>query len=159
MGNSSSPYSTLILIALMVLAFYFLILRPNKKRQQAQQQTLSSLVPGTRVLLTSGVFGTLLEVGAKQAVIEISPGVQLTVLKQAIARPVRDGDEDSVVDDEPFDDSVDEGVDSSNYRDEERSGLTDVDSATSDRPSSGSVSFERTEPQPGTNTAATPTKD
>ena len=103
MGNSSSPYSTLILIALMVVAFYFLIIRPNKKRQQAQLQTMNSLTVGTRVLLTSGFFGTLVEVGEKQAVLEISPGVHLTVLKQAIARPVRDGDEDSAnEDDEAF---------------------------------------------------------
>jgi preprotein translocase subunit YajC len=106
MGNSSSPYSTLILIALMVLAFYILIIRPNKKRAQAQQQTMNSLTAGTRVLLTSGLFGTLVEVGQKQAVIELSPGVHLTVLKQAIARAVREGDEDTDDDD---DDSPVEG--------------------------------------------------
>jgi preprotein translocase subunit YajC len=109
MGNSSSPYSTLILIALMVLAFYILIIRPNKKRQQAQLQTMNSLTAGTRVLLTSGVFGTLVEVGQKQAVIELSPGVHLTVLKQAIARAVREGDEDTDDDDDtPFEGSFDE---------------------------------------------------
>ena len=156
MGNSSSPYSTLILIALMVLAFYLLIIRPNKKRQQTQQQTLSSLVPGTRVLLTSGVFGTLVEVGLKQAVIELSPGVQVTVLKQAIARPVRDGDEDSVTEDEPFDDSVDEGGGSSSHLSDD---LPGDESAISDRPSSGSVSFDRTEPHSGPNPTPTPTKD
>jgi preprotein translocase subunit YajC len=106
MGNSSSPYSTLILIALMVLAFYILIIRPNKKRAQAQQQTMNSLTAGTRVLLTSGLFGTLVEVGQKQAIIELSPGVHLTVLKQAIARAVREGDEDTDDDD---DDSAIEG--------------------------------------------------
>lgn len=100
MPNSSSPYSTLILIALMVAAFYFLIIRPNKKRQQAQIATMNSLTAGTRVLLTSGLFGTLVEVGQKQAVIELSPGVHLTVLKQAIARAVRPGDEDGDTDDD-----------------------------------------------------------
>ncbi len=91
---NSSPYTTLILIALMVVAFYFLIIRPNKKRQQAQQKTMSTLVPGTRVLLGSGIFGTIVSVGDKQAVLELSPGNHLTILKQAITRVVRDGDED-----------------------------------------------------------------
>jgi preprotein translocase subunit YajC len=94
MGPQSSPASTFLLIALMVVAFYFLIIRPNKKRQQAQQKTMSSLTPGDRVLLTSGVFGTLVEVGEKQAVLELSPGVELTVLKGAIARQVLPEDED-----------------------------------------------------------------
>lgn len=109
MGN----YSTLVMIALMVLAFYLLILRPQKRRQQAIQQTLNSLAPGSRVLLGSGLFGTIVAIGDRQAVLEISPGVELTVLKQAIVRTVTEVDEDSVlsddddlVDDEPRDQAV-----------------------------------------------------
>jgi preprotein translocase subunit YajC len=102
-----SPYSTLVLIALMVVAFYFLIIRPNKKRQLAQQATMNSLTIGTRVLTTSGVFGNIVEIGAKQAVLEISPGAHLTVLKQAIARAVRDGDEDTEWESDEDDDLAD----------------------------------------------------
>ena len=91
MGNS--PLSTILLIALMVVAFYFLLLRPQKKRQQAQQKTMNEIVPGTRVLLGSGIFGTIISTGDKQAVLETSPGVHVTVLKQAIARVIRPGDE------------------------------------------------------------------
>jgi preprotein translocase subunit YajC len=101
-------YSTLIMIALMVVAFYLLILRPQKKRQQAIQQTLSSLGPGSRVLLGSGLFGTIVAIGERQAVLEISPGVELTVLKQAIVRTVTDADEDDL--DELEDDVDDETV-------------------------------------------------
>ena len=92
-------YSTLILIALMVVAFYFLIMRPQRKRQQAVAKTLSELTPGTRVMLGSGLFGTVVGVGQKQVVLEISPGTELTVLKQAVARVVTDEDEDVEVDD------------------------------------------------------------
>jgi preprotein translocase subunit YajC len=45
------------------------------------------------VLLGSGIFGTIISAGEKQAVLETSPGVQVTVLKQAIARVIRPGDE------------------------------------------------------------------
>ncbi len=88
-------YTTLILIALMVMAFYFLIMRPQRKRQQQVQQTLGALEPGARVMLGSGLFGTVVGVGEKQVVLEISEGVELTVLKQAIAKVVSDADEDS----------------------------------------------------------------
>ncbi len=81
------------MIALMVVAFYFLLIRPQKKRQQAQQKTMNELEPGTRVLLGSGIFGTVVSVADKQAVISTSPGVELTVLKQAIARIIQPGDE------------------------------------------------------------------
>jgi preprotein translocase subunit YajC len=98
---------TLILIAAMVVVFYLLILRPQKRRQQAIQQTLSSLAAGDRVLLGSGVFGTIVALGERQAVLEISPGVEMTVLKQAIARKVTEADEDAEYDDE-LDDDEDE---------------------------------------------------
>ena len=113
MGNS--PLSTILLIALMVVAFYFLLLRPQKKRQQAQQKTMNEIVPGTRVLLGSGIFGTIISAGEKQAVLETSPGVQVTVLKQAIARVIRPGDEFSepvAVDEEVDDLAVSDSLDS-----------------------------------------------
>lgn len=91
------------MIALMVVAFYFLLLRPQKKRQQAQQKTMNEIQPGTQVLLGSGIFGTVVSVADKQAVIATAPGVEFTVLKQAIARVIQPGDEFS----EPFE-SVEE---------------------------------------------------
>ena len=87
-------YSTLIFIALLVAAFYFLILRPQRKRQQALQQTMNALSPGSRVMLGSGLFGTVVSVGPRQVVLEISPGAELTVLKQAISKVVTEDDED-----------------------------------------------------------------
>ena len=92
MGNQ---YSSLILITMMVVAFYLLILRPQKKRQLAQQQTLMSLTPGTRVLLGSGLYGTIVAMGEKQALVELAPGVEVTVLKPAIVRAVTEGEEDT----------------------------------------------------------------
>jgi preprotein translocase subunit YajC len=104
----NSSFSTLVLIGLMVFAFYFLILRPQRKRQQALQRTMGELGPGSRVMLGSGLFGTVLSVGEKQVVLEISPGAELTVLKQAISRVVTEADEDA---EEPDDELDDEATD------------------------------------------------
>ncbi len=109
-------YTTLIFIALLALVFYFLILRPQRKRQQAIQQTMNALSPGDRVMLASGLFGTVVSVGAKQVVMEISPGTELTVLKQAISRIVTEADEDSADEQEEFDELV--GVDEPDALDE-----------------------------------------
>ena len=87
-------YSTFIFIALLVVAFYFLILRPQRKRQQTMQQTMNAISPGSRVMLGSGLFGTVVTVGPRQIVLEVSPGAEVTVLKQAISKVVTDADED-----------------------------------------------------------------
>jgi preprotein translocase subunit YajC len=97
-------YSTLIFIALLVVAFYFLILRPQRKRQQALQRTMSAISPGSRVMLGSGLFGTVVAVGPRQVVLEISPGAEVTVLKQAISKVVTDEDEDRLDEQDELDD-------------------------------------------------------
>jgi preprotein translocase subunit YajC len=99
-------YSTLIFIALLVAAFYFLILRPQRKRQQALQQTMNSVSPGSRVMLGSGLFGTVVSVGPRQVVLEISPGAEITVLKQAISKIVTEDDEDRLEEEDELDDAV-----------------------------------------------------
>jgi preprotein translocase subunit YajC len=114
MPNSSS-FSTLVLVGLMVFAFYFLILRPQRKRQQALQKTMGELGPGARVMLGSGLFGTVVSVGEKQVVLEISPGAELTVLKQAISRVVTEADEDNGEPDDELDERAvgdEQGIDS-----------------------------------------------
>lgn len=91
MGGNSTM---IILLVLMVIAFYFLIMRPQRKRQQQQQNMLKTLEPGTRVMTTTGIYGTIVASGDRQLVLETSPGTRITVLKQAIARAVKDEEED-----------------------------------------------------------------
>lgn len=97
---------TLLLIPLMIVAFYFLLIRPQRKRQQQQQRLINELRPGSRVLTHSGIFGTLVSIGDKQAVIEVSAGQEVTVLRQAISRAVGPEDEDGFVPDEAPTDQV-----------------------------------------------------
>lgn len=86
--------TTIAMIALMIVAFYFLILRPQRKRQADQAKTLESLTPGSRVLTSTGIYGNLVRIGDKQAVIELAPGHEMTLVKHAIVRVVQPGEED-----------------------------------------------------------------
>ncbi|MCB0911289.1 MAG: preprotein translocase subunit YajC [Propionibacteriaceae bacterium] len=84
-------WSTVLLFALAGGVLYFLMIRPQQKRQKDQQNLMSSLEPGSRVMLISGIIGTIKYLGEKQAVVEISPGVEMTVDKRAIStQPVVD---------------------------------------------------------------------
>ncbi len=91
---ATSYLSTLLLLGVGVVLFVFLIQRPLKKQQQAQRDLQSSLTEGGRVMLTSGLFGTLRHLGDKQAVVELAPGLEVTVLRQAISRAVAPDDEE-----------------------------------------------------------------
>ena len=79
------------LLALMFGAFYFLLIRPQQKRTKEQKEHMSTLSEGSRVMTISGIIGTIKHIGEKQAIIEISPGVEMTVVKGAISmQPVED---------------------------------------------------------------------
>ncbi len=100
--------STVLMLVLMGAAFYFLLIRPQQKRAKKQQEMTNSLQPGTRVMLSSGVFGTIRHLGERQAIIEIAPGIEMTVVKQAVVKTLTAeddefeySDEPAVVDDEP----------------------------------------------------------
>jgi preprotein translocase subunit YajC len=137
-------YSTLIFIALLVAAFYFLILRPQRKRQQALQQTMNSVSPGSRVMLGSGLFGTVVSVGPRQVVLEISPGAEITVLKQAISKIVTEDDEDRLEEEDELEDEVirsDEPIELQTERP-----LEEPTTATTTEPDSSSTSRDSKPP-------------
>ncbi len=85
------PLTTGLLIALMVASFYFLIIRPNRRRQAEQAKLTESLQPGARVMLSSGIYGTVVSVGDKQATVEIAPDIEVLVLKQAVLQVITPG--------------------------------------------------------------------
>ncbi|MEV8638399.1 preprotein translocase subunit YajC [Streptosporangium sp. NPDC051023] len=87
------------MIALMVVVFYFLLIRPQRKRQQEQAQMQNSLAPGTRIMTTTGLFATVTAIDADDVILEIAPGVETRWVKAAIGRvltPVDDADDDDV---------------------------------------------------------------
>jgi len=83
-----------IYIALFGAIIYFLMIRPGRKRSEDQKQMMNAMKPGARVMLTSGVFGTIQAIGDQQAVVELAPGMGVTVVKAAIARVVPDSEEE-----------------------------------------------------------------
>lgn len=80
---------------------YFLMIRPQQKRMKEHQQMVDALAPGSRVLLTSGVFATIVHAGERQFIVELAPGVEVTVLKGHVSRAVTADEEEFEFDDTP----------------------------------------------------------
>lgn len=97
------------LILMMIALFavmYFLMIRPQQKRAKQHQEMQSGLTAGERVLLTSGMFGTVAHVGERQIIVELAPGVEVTVLKGNVARKVSAEDEEFEFTDESAGDEL-----------------------------------------------------
>ncbi len=72
-------------LALILVVFYFLIMRPQQKKFKAHQAMISELKRGDRVILASGFAGTITNVGEQFFSIEIAKGVIVEVERNAIA--------------------------------------------------------------------------
>lgn len=81
----------LLPLALMFAIFYFLIIRPARNRQRQALQVQSSLVPGSEVMTTAGLFAKVSSVEDDAVVLEVAPGVHSRYAKQAILRVITPG--------------------------------------------------------------------
>lgn len=90
----------LLIMVVFIGLMYVLMVLPQKRKMDAQRKLLESLEPGARVLLNTGMFGTIRATGNQQMVVELAPGVEVTVLRQAVMRQVTPSEEEFEYSDE-----------------------------------------------------------
>jgi preprotein translocase subunit YajC len=82
----------LILPLLLLVVFYFLVLRPARTRQRDVAALQASLEVGTAVMLTSGLYGQLAHVGETTIRLRIAAQTEITVHRQAVAKQIAEED-------------------------------------------------------------------
>lgn len=70
---------------LIFVLFWFLIIRPQRKREQEHQKLLNSLKTGDKVLTNSGIYGEVAEVTQQTVLVEIAPKVRIKMQRQAVS--------------------------------------------------------------------------
>lgn len=108
--------ATLVPLLLLAFAFYFLIIRPSRRRTEEARSVANSVQVGSEVMTTAGLFGTVTSVGDDEIELEIAPGVRVRYIKIAIAKvissdidldhPTADAKSDPL--DDPLDDAGDD---------------------------------------------------
>lgn len=85
----------LLLPLVGIALLWFFLIRPASRRQKELARLQSALGIGDEVMLTSGIFGTVTEVGDDHLRLEVAPGVVVKVVRGAVGRVVTDaaGDE------------------------------------------------------------------
>lgn len=86
------------LMLLMFLPLVLVMMWQSRSQSKKQEQLLSSLKKGDRVITQSGLIGRLAEIDSRYAKLEIAPGVKVTLLRTSLTG--RDTD-DAVKKDEP----------------------------------------------------------
>lgn len=106
--------SGFILPIILFAALYLLLIRPQQKKLKAQQALVNSATAGDRVMLSSGIFGTITEVVDTACYVELAEGIEILVSKVFIQEILTEfptekalAADDEADDDEFDDDEVD----------------------------------------------------
>ena len=99
-GGGGSPASSgaggilsLIPFLLIFIIFYFLMIRPQQKKQKQLQTLLDALKKGDKVVTTSGIWGTITNMGKETVTLQIADNTKIKMQRDNVAR-VRGEDED-----------------------------------------------------------------
>ncbi len=85
-GSTGSMTTTFITFGLIILIFYFLIIRPQKKRDKETKGMLSAMKKGDKVVSIGGIRGTIVTIKEATVVVKVDDNTRIEFSKNAIAQ-------------------------------------------------------------------------
>ncbi len=83
--SGSGMIMTLVMFGAIILIMYFLMIRPQQKRQKEHQKMLNELHKGDKIITSAGMHGTITDIDGNTFIIQIADNVKITIEKSAIA--------------------------------------------------------------------------
>ena len=83
-GVGGSSMFSFGMIAVMFVVFYFLLIRPQSKRQKEHRGMVEALAAGDEIVTSGGLLGEIIEVGEQFLTVQVADGVKLKIQKHTI---------------------------------------------------------------------------
>ena len=90
--SGPNPLSTVVLFGGLFAIFYFLLIRPQKKQQQAHDQMVSNLSKGDEIVTVGGVVGNIIHLTEDRITIKTAGDTRLEIDRSKIGRRLSGGD-------------------------------------------------------------------
>ncbi|MGF1526398.1 MAG: preprotein translocase subunit YajC [Candidatus Competibacterales bacterium] len=84
-GGDAPVLINLLFPILLLVAFYFLLIRPQTKRAKEHRQMVEGLKKGDEIVTGGGLLGRILEVGDNFLLVEVANNVQLRIQKHTVS--------------------------------------------------------------------------
>jgi preprotein translocase subunit YajC len=91
--GSPSLFTSLIPILLIFVIFYFLLIRPQQKKQKQHQGMIAAIKKGDRIVTNGGIYGTVADVKEHIIVLRIAENVKIELVKSSIATVIAQKEE------------------------------------------------------------------
>ncbi len=83
-------WSFIIMMVAVFVVMYFLMIRPQKKRQKELQAYRNNLQKGDKVVTAGGIYGTIVEVKEAYVLLEVDTNVKIRVDKTSLVKDTSD---------------------------------------------------------------------
>lgn len=80
-----NPLMNMIPLVFIFIIFYFLIIRPQKSKENEHQKTLNNIAKNDEIVTTGGIHGTIINIKDKTVVLRIDENVKIELEKNCIA--------------------------------------------------------------------------
>ena len=94
-ATEQSPFVGLLPILILFVAFYFLLIRPQQKKQKAHQQMVSELATGDEVITAGGIIGVISAISDQFVTVRIGEGTEVKVQRHSISAVLPKGTVDA----------------------------------------------------------------
>ena len=88
-AQQPSMLASFIPLILIFLIFYFLLIRPQQKKQKEHKILLDSIQRGDEILSSGGILGKVMKVDNDRLTVEISKGVNVTIIRSTVADVIK----------------------------------------------------------------------
>ena len=90
-AQATAPdFSMLIVFGLIFVIFYFMIIRPQQKRQKERQKMLDALEKGDKILTAGGIYGTVVGIEEKMVLVQIADNVKVKVDRGSVGSVLKE---------------------------------------------------------------------
>jgi len=89
-AQTGSGYQTIIMFALILVVFWFFMIRPQMKKQKELTKFRSELKKGDKIVTTGGIYGKIADIKDNVVILEIEDGARMKVDKAAVIKDMSD---------------------------------------------------------------------
>ena len=90
-AQQADPFGFLLPMIIIFVAFYFLLIRPQQKKQKQHTELVSALQVGDEVLTAGGILGKVTGVSEHYAVVKVSDNTEIKIQKSSVSAVVPKG--------------------------------------------------------------------
>jgi len=90
-GDMMSSLGSMLPLVLMFVVLYFVMIRPQMKRQKEARAMIEALAKGDEVATSGGILGKITQLGEQYLTIEISKGVEVQIQRSAVVQVLPKG--------------------------------------------------------------------